>query len=294
MKKDTKNILMIAGLGVAGFVGYNWWKKRQAAAAEEAAYMPPGYGGEGPRISILWGGEDTCGPCNEGTPEEGDVTTARKEGGVTPEEPTPPTVPEPYEPILEPPPPTAPEPVVRTPGPIHPSVPTYPRGELDVLEDFLRQKWPVRTVSPFGTVSPTTRRTAPTIMGRPSALAPSARGISLLPRQVGIEPERPITPTATLTGRPSALAPSARGISLLPRQVGIEPERPITPTATLMGRPSALAPGARGISLLPRRVGIEPERQEKKLVSALAQNRIKRSTGVAGVAASGGSRRWIR
>lgn len=77
MKKNTKQLLLIGGLGVGGFLAYNWWQGRQAGEAEAAAYYPypagGGVGGGGGGFgSILWGGDMVCpkGKENEGTPEE--------------------------------------------------------------------------------------------------------------------------------------------------------------------------------------------------------------------------------
>jgi len=73
MKKDTKQILLIGGLGVGGYLLYSWWQGRQAAGAEQAAYYPygAGAGAGGGFGSILWGGGvPDSGPCNQGTPEE--------------------------------------------------------------------------------------------------------------------------------------------------------------------------------------------------------------------------------
>ena len=75
MKKGTKQILLIGGLGVGGYLAYRWWQGRQAAGAEAAAYYPSGYGAGGGfgggMGSILWGaGGVDSGPCNDGTPEE--------------------------------------------------------------------------------------------------------------------------------------------------------------------------------------------------------------------------------
>jgi len=77
MNKDTKQILLIAGLGVGGYFAYNWWQNRQAAQAEEAAYYPGAYGGGygalpgGGGTTIMWGaGGGTVGPCNAGVAEE--------------------------------------------------------------------------------------------------------------------------------------------------------------------------------------------------------------------------------
>jgi len=301
MKKDTKNILMIAGLGVAGFVGYNWWKKRQQLAAEETGYMPPGYGGGGVRISIpLWGGEDVCGPCNEGTPEEGDVTppTEPTSGESTLEFGRPGYVERPLVgEVIKPTTPTEPEPSPEKGGvtPIATKEPSpyltrYPRGELDVLEEFLRN-WPIKSVTPFGTVSPPppseTVRTPITVTGWTGRYG--IRPLHLLPREGGGVPKRPTPITVTQMGG----GPGWRGPRILPREGGGVPERPTTPTPTTVTGWTGRY-GIRPLHLLPREGGGVPERTEKEVVSALAQNRIKRSTGVAGVAASGGSRRWIR
>jgi len=316
MKKDTKQILLIAGLGVGGFLAFNWWKKRQTATAEESSYMPIGDGGRGVKIGVpLWGGGEVCGPCNEGTPEEGDVTTYVKEGGAVlePSEATEPT----RTPI-----PTMPTKPAEATEPTRTPIPTTSPTRESFLADYLRQTWPYTSVPPFPIPSaPTPTGHAVTTMGRPS-YGPSRRGVQILPRRVGVEPESPITPMATLErrtpitvptaamGRPSALAPSERGIQKLPRLVGMTPEvsslrtvptiAPTVRTTPTMGRPSALAPSERGIQKLPRLVGVTPEisslrtvPDEKAVTKALAQNRIERSTGVAGVGRAA-SRRWIR
>ena len=257
-------------------------------------------------MTIMWGGGDTCGPCNAGTPEEGDVTTYQKEGGAV-IEPTEATIP------TEPTTPTAPRPPekdgvtpIATKEP-SPSLTRYPRGELDVLEQALKD-WPYRTISPFAIPS------APTPTGEETPVSPIAtkvtgwtgrygiRPLHLLPREGGAVPT---VPTTTM-GR-AALAPSERGIQKLPRLVGVTPEIsslrtvPTTVRTTpTMGRPSALAPSARPIQKLPRLVGVTPEisslrtvPDEKAVTKALAQNRIERSTGIASLGGQA-SRRWIR
>jgi len=78
MKKSTKQLLLIGGLGVGGYFAYKWYAKqaRDKADAEQAAYYPSGYGagggyagGLGGGFGALWGG-GTCGPANEGVAEE--------------------------------------------------------------------------------------------------------------------------------------------------------------------------------------------------------------------------------
>lgn len=82
MKKGTKQILLIGGLGVGGYLAYSWWSGRQAAEAEAAGYWPTGYGagvsgggfgGFGGLGNILFSTQqqkDDCGPENPGVPEE--------------------------------------------------------------------------------------------------------------------------------------------------------------------------------------------------------------------------------
>jgi len=72
MKKGTKQILLIGGLGVGGYFAYSWWQGRQAAAAEEVGYWPTQYagsgaGGGGFSMGLL----GDCGPGNLGVPEQG-------------------------------------------------------------------------------------------------------------------------------------------------------------------------------------------------------------------------------
>jgi hypothetical protein len=71
MKKDTKTLLLIGGLGVGGYLAYNWWKNSQAQAVlpEESAY---GYGGGGIITDLYptYGGGGVIGPENEGVIEE--------------------------------------------------------------------------------------------------------------------------------------------------------------------------------------------------------------------------------
>lgn len=77
MKKGTKQILLIGGLAVGGFVAYRWWEGgRQAAGAEQVGYYPSAYGYDG---GVGGGGGfggfglgllDDCGLCNLGFTEE--------------------------------------------------------------------------------------------------------------------------------------------------------------------------------------------------------------------------------